>query len=173
MSTELRCYVGVSEVNSGVPRSIDIAPLHDPVKAITIAGDFEKLGEVTIAAGAVASLWTYLEHATFEILKLVIQGGHGALHLAWEVDKPVSASNLAKSGTCHRSCNSEMSCFDAWTLTTDECLVNPVLANASGFDGSGVPLIFSDGATVDGRLYGFWAKNPGTDPVVVAVYIRN
>lgn len=175
MAAELNVYFGISEVSAGVPLGIDIAPLHDPIKPIEITDDLNKYQEFTIPAGETVQLWAYTEGDTFEMIALVIQGQEGYLQLAWEVNKPTSTTNFAPDGTTHRRINQcDMSCFAPFVLSADECLVNPVLADATGLDGSSLPSIFSDAGTIDGRVYKLWAKNPSlTDAVKVKMYARN
>lgn len=177
MATETRFYFGISETHDGDPEGIEIAPLHDPIKALSITGDFKKFAKIKLPAAATVPtlLWSYTEQQLFEAIALVIEGGEGYLHLAWEVNKPVSTSDLTPDpgNTCRRVDFADLSCFAPFVLSSDDIKVNPVIATAAGVDGSGYPALFTSGATVAGRVYKLWAMNTGTTDVYLNVYVRN
>lgn len=140
---------------------------------VSTPGTGKLVREVTIAAGDTAVLWEWADLNDFELVALLIRDS-GYAHLAILADKPTSASDSTPLGTHESWRQIDLSCKIPFLLNTDAALVNPVAADDNG-DTAGLPTIFSDAGTVDGKVYKIAAKNPAaaTADVVVEVWVLN
>lgn len=94
------------------------------------------------------------------------------MHLAIKVDAPTSPTDPTPAGSALRCRQLDLACRIPLTLNTDKCLVNPVLADDAGFS-TGVPVIFTDDGTVEGKVYGVYVWNPAESDVQVEITVLN
>lgn len=139
---------------------------------VSTPGDGHLARRVTIAAGETAVLWKWADLNDFEVVVLLISDS-GYANIAVLADKPTSASDSTPLGTHESWRQFDLSCKIPFILNTDAALVNPVAADDNG-DTAGLPTIFSDAGTVDGKVYKIAAKNPDdADDVTIEVWVLN
>lgn len=178
MSHTLNVFAAITELDdSGNPIPVPDWDLREPIKPVSATGDFRKVASITLPKSATRPvlLWSSAENQQFEMIALKLLNQSGYVRVAWEVNKPVSATDLTADGTTHRRINqADLSCFAPFVLSSDEAPVHPTIATAAGVDGNGEPAILTSGSTVSGRVYKLWAINTSTTAdAEIAVYVKN
>lgn len=126
---------------------------------------------VTLASLEKKVLWSWEQLRDFELLAVWIRGS-GYVNLCFDVDTPVSGSDLSPSGNDYRQRHFDLSCYAPFILNTDQCLVNTVIADENTLTG-GYPTMFGDAQTVNGKVYKLYAYNPGAENVEVVTSVWN
>lgn len=178
MADTINFYAAITEQDaSGNPIPVPDWDLREPIKPVSVTGDFRKVASITLAKSATRPtlLWSSTENQKFEAIALKLLNQSGYVRLAWEVNKPVSDTDLTADGTTHRRINqADLSCFAPFVLSSDEAPVHPTIATGAGVDANGEPAILTSGTTVSGRVYKLWAINTSTTAdAEIAVYIKN
>jgi len=184
MSAILRVRWDLEVIDAGRPEPVPGVDIQRPVKEVTITGDFRLYDVVTLPAwdGVDPTLiWEWQRKDTFEFMALQLLDGAGYAHLAWKIDKPVSATDYTPESekgspvtTWRRTCHADLSCHTPFFLNAAGSLVHPTLATGAGFDADGFPAILTDASTVAGRVARIWARNNSTTVARrLGIWIRN
>lgn len=157
--------------------------LGTPFKSVATTGRFEVLQKHVLApwTGSPLPSPTVIFDAAeaaynYQFLSVHLVGGSGFAWLAGEIDRPVSASNLAPvgGGTYRDMIKAGLSCWTPYIINTPLNLVHATAARRYELDGNGFPAILTDAGTVEGRLYKLWARNASdSTPAVLLVCGRD
>ena len=128
------------------------------IRQITITGDYiEAPRPVDVDAGAAVQVWLWERNNGFHAMMMTAEE---PMLVYKNYDRPVSATNLAPSGTMRRTYPDVLRPHAALVLSTQDNLLHPTLSKYAEMNGI-VPGI-ADGNGVWGRLYSVTVVNLGS-----------
>jgi len=185
MSATLKFRWDLEILDAGRPEPVPGVDLVRPVKEVTIPGDFRAYDEIVLPAWDGTAdptvLWEWQRRDAWQVFIAQVVGGEGYAHLAWKIDKPVSAEDFTPESeqavavnTWRRTCHADLSCYTPFVLNAVQSLVHPTLATGAGFDADGFPAILTSGSTVAGRIARIWGRNNSlTADIRLRLWVRN
>lgn len=171
MATELR-FVTKCFLDGGMSNPLNQGMVAH--KAVTLSDNVETQMSLTVQPSEVVTLWQWAANRpSFELVMAYTDTTGGYLELAWQSDAVASGSTtFAAAGTAVSWNFMDLSCHAPFVMTTDIVKVNPTIATSHG-DSAGAPTRWSNGATVNGRVYRIVARNPGATGVNLNVLVLN
>lgn len=147
-------------VSKGTPASK--GSRHDPIGSII--GDGEDFHEQikTIEPGEQVNIWARTSDPFFDFMSLYVIG-KGTVSVAWTVDTPVSAANLAASGSREETYSTTVGCSNPWVLASCEVMMSPTVRTTA--DNNGVPAVLAATDKTYGFVYRVFVQNTSNDPV--------
>jgi hypothetical protein len=118
------------------------------------------------------TVWDQTVCETFSLLILQWRGGTGFGNVLWLTDKPVSGTDTAPTGTRRFVHNRGLAGHAPMVFDSPWSRGHASVSTQYGLDGDGFPLLATDAASEDHRVYGIWCQNRSyTDDAVLEYWI--